>query len=844
MKMENIKPVLTGKRIVLIMFLVMVIMISLSFSVFALVTVGQAGAAPTGTIFCQNEQRCKEIDEVWSSKISLKIGGEGVGKVWDFSTGGWKTFAEMYPGAGVAAPTYTSPPDTTLTGLGEGGTSSSGMGACYSQAISSSKQLAEQNLKEINFQGTPVRVHKFIAPLFEKVNQEITNAHLNYQFSNVGTWSWRCVKSPKINIVNDQTCMGSDGKVHRSKHSYGTAIDINSATNPFCSFDKNGNLIPDKDCKPGKLYDLPQEVINIFRNNDFDWGGNWEGAQDYMHFVWKGNKGDFDGDGDLEQCPSSVAATAGAKVIDKTEYDSAFITHCKAKGISPALVKAISSRESELNPLLIGPSGDVGLMQFTYNTGQNYFTTIVNCCTKSGTETTSSCVEENKAYGKEWGAGKPGVENPYKCNPTNDDRFNPELSIQAGCKLVKANYDAFKDYTFATEDDKIKFTIAAYHLGAGGVKSCIKGKELRGNNCKTDLSAQTLSWDLFSNNLPDAFYPGKTIKYKPAMDNYVLQIYSRYITYNALMQPKSFFSSSLDSPQVQYGAAISQGSKFSFVVISDTNGGEGSVEQPPAVTKAISAITQLKPSFVIMAGDMIAGGSTTTDPGTIKQMWNNFYTTVFAPITQNGIAFFPSAGNHDASFNSVLSQEYTSFWGAKSPAVSISGKLDKYYSFDYENWHFVVLYTPKSSVDQEQLNWLMQDLNNNKNKNTFVFGHIQLKQLCSESYCSGDLSPKIVDILKSNSQVKAYFHGHQQVYYKGVYNNINVISTGRLGAGAFNLIGSGTQPPTFVVVDIKGNAFAVRAVTGSAFNEVFDESKIKTVSVPGYSPSPVPQYLI
>ena len=430
-------------------------------------------------------------------------------------------------------------------GLGEGGTSTSGVGACYQQAISATTEsIAEQNLKTINFQGTSVRVHKFIAPLFEKVNQEITNAHLTYQFSSVGTWSWRCVKSPKIQIVNDQTCLGSDDKVHRSKHSYGTAIDINPASNPFCSFDKLGNLIPNKDCKSAKLYDLPPEVINIFRNNDFDWGGDWEGAKDYMHFVWKGNIGDFDGDGDLEDCPSSTASTASAKVIDKTEYDSAFITRCKSMGISPALVKAISFRESGLNSLLIGPSGDVGLMQFTYNTGKSYFNTIVNCCTKSSTETTSSCVEENNAYGKEWGAGKPGVANPYNCNPSNDDRFNPELSIQAGCKLVKANYDAFEEYTFATEDDKIKFIIAAYHLGAGGVKNCLNGKELRGNNCKTDLSAQTLSWELFSNNLPDAIYPGKKIKYKPSMDNYVNQIYNRYIIFKTPLQVKSFVTSS------------------------------------------------------------------------------------------------------------------------------------------------------------------------------------------------------------------------------------------------------------------------------------------------------------
>ncbi|GEM_PF-4986423 len=545
------KPVLTGRRIVLMMFLVMIIIISLSFSVFAVINPsGQTGAAPIGTIFCQNEQRCKEIDEVWSSKISYKVGGGGAGMVWDFSIGGWKTFAEMYPSAAAAAPTYTSPPDTTF-GLGEGGTSSGGVGACYQQAISSSNQLAEQNLKTINFQGTPVRVHKFTAPLFEKVNQEITQAHLTYQFSSVGTWSWRCVKSPKINIVNQNTCMGSDGKVHRSKHSYGTAIDINPATNPFCSFNKFGNLIPDQDCKSAKLYDLPQEVINIFKNNDFDWGGDWEGAKDYMHFVWKGNKGDFNGDGILEQCPSSTAATGSATVsAGESTYDSLFIKYCEPLGISPAWVKAISKKESGISPSIIGPAGEIGFMQFN-SAATSFFSKLTKCCVYSAEEKKSknsySCSEEHNSYGKTWGVGKGN--NPYLCTPDNDDRFNPDLNIKAGCEVIKRNYDKLdQEFNFASTEDLMKVTIASHHFGLGGIKSCIKGNKLNPNwensKCKADLSGQILTWEMFTDNLASATYKGKGKTYKEAITKYVTQISDYYIIYNAQLQPKQFFSSS------------------------------------------------------------------------------------------------------------------------------------------------------------------------------------------------------------------------------------------------------------------------------------------------------------
>ncbi len=531
--------------------LVLTILISLSFSVFAVITSGQAGAAPTDAIFCKNEQRCKEIDEVWASKISYKVGGEGAGKVWDFSTLSWKTFAELYPAAGTAAPTYTSPPDTTF-GLGEGGTSASGVGGCYAQAISSNAQLAEQNLKEINFQGKTLKVHKFIVPLFNQINQEIeaaksTDAALqDYNFKNVGTMNWRCVRSPKIKIVNENTCMSSDGKEHQSKHSYGTAIDINPTENPFCEFDANGNLKPDKDCKlGGPLYDLPKKLIEIFKSNDFDWGGEWQGAKDYMHFVWKGNIGDFNGDGKLENCPTSTTAvaTGSAKVFTKMDYDSYFIKYGKQHEISPALVKAISSYEAGLNPFVIGPAGEVGLLQMGYDAAKTYFgaNNIVKCCEHSASEKSSdknSCEEERAAFNKVW---KDDPKNPYKCNPANDQRFNPELNIDKGTQFVKKNYGYLKSYSFATEDDKIKLTIAAHHLGPGSITGCIKGgKVLNKDNCKADISGQLITWEIFSNNLPDVEYEGKNKKYKPVMDNYVGKIYPNYVVYQAQLSITSF----------------------------------------------------------------------------------------------------------------------------------------------------------------------------------------------------------------------------------------------------------------------------------------------------------------
>jgi hypothetical protein len=59
-----------------------------------------------------------------------------------------------------------------------------------------------------------------------------------------------------------------------SRHAWGGAIDINTATNPL-------GARPTQDCR----------VVRIFRRWGFAWGGNWE-VPDGMHFEWVGQRRD------------------------------------------------------------------------------------------------------------------------------------------------------------------------------------------------------------------------------------------------------------------------------------------------------------------------------------------------------------------------------------------------------------------------------------------------------------------------------------------------------------------------------------------------------------------------
>ncbi len=76
------------------------------------------------------------------------------------------------------------------------------------------------------------------------------------------------------------------GKKSLSKHSFGTAIDINPFDNPYIS--RSGRVIPQ-----GAKYDIVNnsrsltsnsEIVILLKSMDWIWGGDWRDPKDYMHF--------------------------------------------------------------------------------------------------------------------------------------------------------------------------------------------------------------------------------------------------------------------------------------------------------------------------------------------------------------------------------------------------------------------------------------------------------------------------------------------------------------------------------------------------------------------------------
>lgn len=346
----------------------------------------------------------------------------------------------------------------------------SGKGRCFSLALSASKSNAESKLIEVNFQGQKVKVHNIVAPLFIKINHEISastdTAIKSYKFwqdTAGGTFNWRCKLHAPVCDIND-----------RSLHSFGIAIDINPSMNPYST----------------KVSNIPNGVITIFANNDFSWGGNWATTPDPMHFEWNGNKGDFDGDGNVDNCdpkyltPASVASTSSATggavtgtgplskiyndnkaAIDKAEKDH---------GVPIDVIVAIIRQETNGKVRDVSPTGAAGIMQLIPATfidlgGNVEFigVDVDNDALRAGKSTTTvgDAYKDFMTNGRHWGSCKGKEVSPCNdcqkdtnCDYEKDQRFDPVISINLGAKYLKELYTknsndwtaAFKKYHGAT----------------------------------------------------------------------------------------------------------------------------------------------------------------------------------------------------------------------------------------------------------------------------------------------------------------------------------------------------------------------------------------------------------
>lgn len=164
-------------------------------------------------------------------------------------------------------------------------------GDCTADGIEYRRQYRRDDLRQIF--GTPgspefakklvvtrvldqrVRVHRKVAACLEAVERERVAKGISYAVDTT---------DPLGGIGGYR---GRDGQLGESSyHVYGAAVDMNPSQNPHCR--EGGAVDPRNRCDTDQPYTVPDELVQIFKNHGFSWGGNWRRNKDYMHFEWHG----------------------------------------------------------------------------------------------------------------------------------------------------------------------------------------------------------------------------------------------------------------------------------------------------------------------------------------------------------------------------------------------------------------------------------------------------------------------------------------------------------------------------------------------------------------------------
>ena len=107
-----------------------------------------------------------------------------------------------------------------------------------------------------------------------------------YGMDTIDKYNGDDARSMDANNTYGFSCRKTLNSDQLSPHSFGIAIDINPLQNPYIDSDgathpKRGAQFLDRsNIRPGMVND---DVIRIFQQNGFEWGGNWKDV-DYHHF--------------------------------------------------------------------------------------------------------------------------------------------------------------------------------------------------------------------------------------------------------------------------------------------------------------------------------------------------------------------------------------------------------------------------------------------------------------------------------------------------------------------------------------------------------------------------------
>jgi DNA repair exonuclease SbcCD nuclease subunit len=218
---------------------------------------------------------------------------------------------------------------------------------------------------------------------------------------------------------------------------------------------------------------------------------------------------------------------------------------------------------------------------------------------------------------------------------------------------------------------------------------------------------------------------------------------------------------------------------------------------------AIQNAKRNKVDFIVTGGDNLDIDVLGDDAATANELFQKFKDV----ISKSDIPFYLTIGNHDR------------FWGvSKNDQLYNEGLFEKYlgktyYSFDHKGWHFIILNTSNSVVDDEQKKWLETDLQSIDSKTPIIVSvHVPFLSVyyptLKGKYTDTDTFSNFKEIwnMFEEKNLKLVLHGHMHLYEEIKVKNVQFITAGAVSASWWGGSYHGTEEG-FLKVNVNGNDF-------------------------------------
>jgi predicted MPP superfamily phosphohydrolase len=244
-------------------------------------------------------------------------------------------------------------------------------------------------------------------------------------------------------------------------------------------------------------------------------------------------------------------------------------------------------------------------------------------------------------------------------------------------------------------------------------------------------------------------------------------------------------------------------SKFSFAFFTDIHLNKGENDCFKGIEMAIASAKNQHADFILTGGDNVDIDVLGKDTGTAHLLYAEYAEL----IANSGMNYYACIGNHDR------------FYGCdKSDPLFERGLFEKYinksyYSFEHKDWHFIVLNTSNSIVDDEQKRWLEADLENIASETPIIVAtHVPFLSVyypaLQGNYTDRDTFKNFKEIwdMFEDKNLKLVLQGHMHLYEEIKVKGVQFITAGAVSASWWSGAYHGTEEG-YLMINIDGDDF-------------------------------------